>query len=60
MNENGIVMSGDALALGIGAMTGARWERFAKSMADVGVLPAGIDAKRAYSLEFVNKGVGKA
>ena len=60
MNENGIVMSGDALTLGIGAMTDARWLRFYKSMADVGVVPAGIDPKKGYSLEFVNKGVGKA
>jgi NitT/TauT family transport system substrate-binding protein len=60
MNENGIVMSGDALTLGVGAMTDARWSRFYKSMADVGVLPAGIDPKKGYSLEFVNKGIGKA
>ncbi len=60
MNENGIVMSGDAITLGVGAMTDARWSRFYKSMADVAVLPAGIDPKKGYSLEFVNKGIGKA
>jgi NitT/TauT family transport system substrate-binding protein len=60
MNDNGIVHSGDALTLGIGAMTDARWQRFYKSMAEVGVLPAGVDPAKAYSLEFVNKGVGKA
>src|SRR5260221_10326821 len=60
MNENGIALSGDALTLGIGAMTDARWARFYNSMADVGVLPKGVDPKKAYSLEFVNKGVGKA
>lgn len=60
MNENGIVTSGDALTLGIGAMTDARWARFYASMADVGVLPPGVDPKKGYSLEFVNKGVGKA
>ncbi len=60
MNEKGIVMSGDALSLGVGAMTDARWARFYNSMADVGVLPKGVDPKKAYSLEFVNKGVGKA
>lgn len=60
MNEKGIVASGDALTMGIGAMTDARWARFYASMVDVGVLPAGVDAKKAYSLEFVNKGVGKA
>lgn len=60
MNENGIVHSGDALTLGIGAMTDARWQRFCKSMAEVGVLPAGIDPAKAYSLDFVNQGIGKA
>jgi NitT/TauT family transport system substrate-binding protein len=60
MNENGIALSGDALTLGIGAMTDARWAGFYTAMADVGVLPKGVDAKKAYTLEFVNKGVGKA
>ena len=60
MNENGIVHSGDALTLEIGAMTDARWQRFYKSMAELGVLPAGVDPAKGYSLDFVNKGVGKA
>lgn len=60
MNEKGIVLSGDALTLGIGAMTDARWADFYKTMTDAGVFPAGIDIKKAYSLEFINKGVGKA
>ena len=60
MTENGIVLSGDALTLGIGAMTDARWERFYNSMTQAGVIPAGVDFRKAYSLEFVNKGVGKA
>jgi NitT/TauT family transport system substrate-binding protein len=60
MIDNGIVMSGDALTLGIGAMTDERWARFYKQMHEAGVFPAGIDIKKAYSLEFVNKGIGKA
>jgi NitT/TauT family transport system substrate-binding protein len=60
MNEKGIALSGDALTLGIGGMTDARWLRFYNSMADVGVLPKGVDPKKAYTLEFVNKGIGKA
>lgn len=60
MNANGIVLSGDATTLGIGAMTDVRWGSFYKTMTDVGVFPAGIDLKKAYSLEFINKGVGKA
>ncbi len=59
MNERGIMMSGDALAGGIGAMTAGRWQSFYDSMVAVGVLPPGLDAKRAYTLEFVNKGIGK-
>jgi NitT/TauT family transport system substrate-binding protein len=60
MKEKALIVSGDALALGIGAMTDARWADFYRKMAEVGVLPAGIDARKAYSLEFVNKGIGKA
>jgi NitT/TauT family transport system substrate-binding protein len=60
MTEKGIVLSGDALTLGIGAMTDARWLSFYKTMTEAGVFPAGIDLKKAYSLEFINKGVGKA
>ena len=60
MNENGIVMSGEALTLGCGAMTDARWQSFYEGMRDVGLYPAGMDYKKAYSLEFVNKRVGLA
>ena len=58
MNERGIVKSGDALKLGIGAMTDERWKRFYDTMAEAGAFPKGIDVSKAYSLEFVNKGVG--
>jgi NitT/TauT family transport system substrate-binding protein len=58
MNERGIVVSGDALKLGVGAMTDARWASFYSEMTKVGVFPAGLDVKKAYSLQFINKGVG--
>jgi NitT/TauT family transport system substrate-binding protein len=58
MNEKGIVRSGDALKLGIGAMTDQRWKSFYQTMADAGVFPKGLDVSKAYSLAFVNKGVG--
>jgi NitT/TauT family transport system substrate-binding protein len=58
MNEYGIVRSGDALQLGIGAMTDARWQRFYETMRDAGLYPAGMDFRRAYSLDFVNRRVG--
>ena len=58
MKEYGIVDSGDALKLGIGAMTDARMKSFFDTMVRVGVIKAGLDYKRAYTLQFVNKGVG--
>jgi NitT/TauT family transport system substrate-binding protein len=58
MLEYGIVDSGDAVKLGIGAMTAARWKEFADSMVKAGVYPADIDVSRAYTLQFVNKGHG--
>jgi NitT/TauT family transport system substrate-binding protein len=58
MNEKGIVVSGDATQLGIGAMTHERWDRFYQGMVGAGVYPAGLDLRRAYSLDFVNQRVG--
>ena len=60
MKEYGIVDSGDALKLGIGAMTDARGQPFDTQMRDAGVFQPNVDFKRAYDLRFVNKGVGKA
>ncbi|MFT8242461.1 ABC transporter substrate-binding protein [Roseomonas sp. BN140053] len=60
MNERGIVSSGEATTLGIGAMTDAKWENFYTTMRDAGAAPPGIDLRKAYSLEFVNKKVGLA
>jgi NitT/TauT family transport system substrate-binding protein len=59
MNERGIVMSGDALTHGIGAMSDRRWQEFHDSMVAVGVLPPGLDVGRTHTLDFVNKGIGK-
>ena len=58
MKEFGIVDSGDSIKLGIGAMTDARWKSFFDKMVHAGVVKPGIDVKRAYTLQFVNKGVG--
>ena len=60
LNARGIVRSGDALTGGIGAMNATRWESFYESMVDVDVLPKGLDVTKAFTLEFVNKGIGKA
>ncbi|HKV14254.1 MAG TPA: ABC transporter substrate-binding protein [Reyranella sp.] len=59
MNERGIVLSGDALSSGIGAMSDRRWQDFYRQMADVKVFPKGLDVHQAYTLDFVNKGIGK-
>jgi NitT/TauT family transport system substrate-binding protein len=58
MKEYGIVDSGDSVKLGIGAMTDARMKSFFDKMVRAGVTKPGIDLKRAYTLQFVNKGVG--
>ncbi len=58
MKEYGIVDSGDALTLGIGAMTDTRMKSFFDKMVRAGVVKAGIDYKRAYTLKFVNRKVG--
>jgi NitT/TauT family transport system substrate-binding protein len=58
LKEYGIVDSGDTLKLGIGAMTDAHMKSFFDKMVRAGVVKAGPDYKRAYTLQFVNKGVG--
>ena len=58
MKASGIVDSGDTLANGIGAMTDARQKDFYDKMAKAGVVAAGLDYTKAYTLRFVNKKVG--
>jgi len=58
LKEYGIVDSGDTEEMGIGAMTDARVADFYQKMVDAGVMDEGIDIKKSYTLEFVNKGVG--
>ena len=58
MKQNGIVDSGDALKLGIGAMTDARWKDFFDKMVAIGMVDKRTDYKNAYTLRFVDKGVG--
>jgi NitT/TauT family transport system substrate-binding protein len=58
MNEYGIVDSGDAKTLGIGAMTDARWDAFFKAAAEEGLYPADLDYRKAYTLRFIDKGYG--
>jgi len=58
MKEHGIVDSGDALTLGIGAMTDARVRSFYDKMVRAGVVKASVDPRKGYTLQFVNKRVG--
>jgi NitT/TauT family transport system substrate-binding protein len=56
MKEFGIVISGDAEEMGVGAMTDERMASFYGKMVDAGVLPEGLDIQQAYTLEFANSG----
>jgi len=58
MKEYGIVDSGDSLRDGIGAMTDARMASFFDKMVRARVVRPDIDYRKAYTLRFVNKGVG--
>jgi NitT/TauT family transport system substrate-binding protein len=58
MREYGIVDSGDARVLGVGAMTDARVAGFFDEMVRAGVVKAGLDYRKSYTLQFVDKKVG--
>lgn len=59
MRQRGIVDSGATLNQGIGAMSAERISGFLEKMVDAGVYDTGeIDAAKAYTLQFVNNGVG--
>jgi NitT/TauT family transport system substrate-binding protein len=58
MKEYGIVDSGDAAKLGIGAMTDARVKNFFDEMVRAGVVKPSLPFTRSYTLQFVNKKVG--
>jgi NitT/TauT family transport system substrate-binding protein len=58
MKEYGIVDSGEATELGIGAMTDAHIASFFDKMVKAGVVQAGLDYRKSYTLRFVNKKVG--
>jgi NitT/TauT family transport system substrate-binding protein len=58
VKQYGIVDSGDSLRDGIGAMTDDRVASFFNKMVKAGVVRSDIDYRKAYTLRFVNKGVG--
>ena len=58
LKKYGIVDSGDALTLGVGAMTDARMKEFFDEMVRARVTKSDLDYRKGYTLQFVNKKVG--
>jgi NitT/TauT family transport system substrate-binding protein len=58
MKDYGIVDSGDALTLGVGAMTDTHMQDFFDKMVRAGVVKAGLDYRKSYTRQFVGKNVG--
>ena len=58
MVANGVVESGDAATLGIGAMSDARWHRLYDTMVQVGAAKPGLDIAKGYTTQFVNRKIG--
>jgi len=56
MKQAGLVTSGDAATLGIGAMTDARWAAFFGFTTEAGIYPKDLDYKKAYTLAFIGHG----
>ena len=59
MKSYGITMSGDALLLGLGSMTGARWKAFFETMSSEKLYDSKLPYTDAFDLQFVNKKVGR-
>jgi NitT/TauT family transport system substrate-binding protein len=55
ISKYGIVETAETKSMGIGAMSDERWKRFYDSMVTAGAQPAGLDVKRGYTLQFVNR-----
>ncbi len=58
MREFGMVESGVALEKGIGCMTDERQQAFYATLVESGIADAGLDISKAYTTQFVCKGVG--
>lgn len=57
LQEYGMVISGDAEKLGIGAMTQEHWKSFFDTMTKGGVFKSDTKLENAFTLKFVNKGI---
>jgi NitT/TauT family transport system substrate-binding protein len=60
LKEDGIVDSGDAERLGIGAITDRRMDSFFQQMVRAGLFKPDLDYKKSYTTQFVDQGVGLA
>ncbi len=60
MKQYGLVDSGDAEALGVGAMTDARWKAFFDTAVAAGLHAPDLNYRAGYTLDFVNRrhGIG--
>jgi NitT/TauT family transport system substrate-binding protein len=57
LKARGILTSGEAEKMGIGAMTDARWKTLFDDMVKAGVYKPNTDYRQAYTTKFVNKGI---
>ncbi len=55
MKQAAIAQSDDVRKGGLGAMSDAQWKRIYDSMSAVGAEVAGLDIRKGYTLQFVNK-----
>ena len=60
MKSHGLVMSGDAQTLGIGAMTEQRWKLFFETMAAGGLYDRKLPWRNAFDLRFISRGASAA
>jgi hypothetical protein len=58
-DSNGAGDSEDAKTNGIGAMSDAKWDAIFSQMSTLGLHPATLNYRAAYTLDFVNKKVGQ-
>jgi NitT/TauT family transport system substrate-binding protein len=58
--QYGIADSGDALSLGIGAMSEAKWQAIFDGAVAAGLYQASLDWRKGFTSEFVNQKHGLA
>ena len=60
MKDHGILESGEALDKGIGCMTDEKYKKFFDQMVSIKLFDPAMDYKKAFTTQFVCKGVGMA